>query len=126
MKTIRGALAAALLLTSALSVQAADYAHFRGPTWRLDLVNFLNGGNPPNPQKKCDPASVTGGFTSQGDVHVYCLTGSGFAGTYTLLLYPRHSPDQANNTIKALVDGQVARIFGFIGDDVYVLTWTKQ
>jgi hypothetical protein len=126
MKTIRGALAAALLLTSALSVQAADYAHFKGPGWRNELVNFLNGGPAQTATKKCDPASVTGGISGQQDVHVYCLTGGGFAGTYTLLLYPRHLADQPNSTIKALVDGQVGRIFGFIGDDVYVLTWTKQ
>lgn len=118
MKTIRGALAAALVLTSALSVQAAEYYHFRGPNWRNGVVDWLKATT-------CDPASVTAGISGRDDVHVYCLN-TGFKGTYTLLLYPKHPPDRANNTIRALVDGQNARIFGFIGEDVYVLTWTKQ
>jgi len=118
MKTIRGALAAALLLTSAISVQAAEYQHLKGPTWRTGLDEFLKKFKP-------SPETVTGGITGQGDVHVYCIP-SQFGGTYTLLLYPKHPVDRANNTIKALVDGGNAKIFGFVGDDVYVLTWTKQ
>jgi hypothetical protein len=134
MKTIRSAFAAALFWTCTFPVHAADYAHFRGPNWRVDLQNWLNGiSSGAVAHGKCDPATVTGGISGRGDVHVYCLSSgsggggsSGGAGTFTLLLYPRHPLDQANNTLKALVDGGIARIFAFVGEDVYVLTWTKQ
>jgi hypothetical protein len=124
MKTIRGALAAALVvLTSAMSVQAAEYGHYSGSLWRNGVDEFLQPKDAKTP--KCTPESVTGGITGQDNVHIYCIRG-GFTGTYTLLLYPRHPVDRANLTIKALVDGGNARILGFIGDDAYVLTWTKQ
>ena len=45
---------------------------------------------------------------------------------YTLLLYPKHPIGRANPTLKALVDGGNVKIFGFVGDDAYVLTWTRQ
>jgi hypothetical protein len=120
MKPIRNAILAGLLLISALSAQAAEYVHFSGPTWRSDVEEFLKKWGP-------DPSTVTAGITGQGVVHIYCVPGgtNAFKGTYTLLLYPKHPTDRANNTIKALVDGGVAKIFGFVGDDVYVLTWTK-
>jgi hypothetical protein len=54
------------------------------------------------------------------------VRGSGYNGTYTLLLYPKHPVDRENSTIRALVDGGQTRIFGVVGDDMYVLTWTKQ
>lgn len=117
MKMIRGALAAVVVLASTLSAQAAEYQHLDGATWRAGIDEFLKKFKP-------DPSSVTGGITGRGDVHIYCVP-SQFTGTYTLLLYPRHPVDRANSTIKALVDGGNAKIFGFIGDDVYVLTWTK-
>ena len=118
MKTMRVALAAAFLLTSALSAQAAEYAHFTAATWRIGIVDFLKKFQP-------DPTSVTGGISGQYDVHVYCVKGQ-FTGTYSLLFYPKHPTDRANLTIQALVDGGNAKIFGFVGEDVYVLTWTKQ
>jgi hypothetical protein len=118
MKTIRGALIAALLLVCALPVQAAEYQHLKGPTWRTGVDEFLKKFKP-------SPETITAGITADGDVHIYCVPGQ-FTGTYTLLLYPRHPVDRPNNTIKALVDGGNAKIFGFVGDDAYVLTWTKQ
>ena len=117
MKAIRGALAAAFVLASALSVQAAEYQNLSGPTWRTGVEEFLKKFKP-------DPTTVTAGISGRGDVHIYCVPGQ-FVGTYTLLLYPKHPLNRPNSTIKALVDGGNAKIFGFVGDDVYVLTWTK-
>ena len=117
MKTIHGALAAALILMSAMSAQAAEYGYFKGPTWRTAVIDLLTRTKP-------DPANVTGGITGDLGVHVYVVPG-GFAGTYTLLLIPNHPTDRALGVLKALVDGGNARIFGFIGNDVYILTWTK-
>jgi hypothetical protein len=117
MKTIRGALAAALILISATAAHPADYQHFKGPTWRTTLIDYLNKSKP-------SPETVSGGISGDLDVHLYLVPGS-FSGTYTLLNFERHPPDRALGVIKALVDGGNAKIFGFVGTDVYVLTWTK-
>lgn len=118
MRTVQVGLVVAFLLTSAMSAQAAEYQHLKGPTWRTGLIEFLTKFKP-------DPQNVTGGITSEGDVHVYLVPGQ-FTGTYQLLQFVRHPTDRPVGTIKALVDGGNARIFSFVGEDLYVLTWTKQ
>jgi hypothetical protein len=117
MKTIRGALAAALMMISGMSAQAAEYGFFKGPTWRTALIDFIK-------QFKPNPENVTGGITGDLGVHVYLVPGQ-FTGTYSLLHIERHPADRALGIFKALVDGGNAKIFGFIGNDVYILTWTK-
>ncbi len=117
MKLTCAALAAALLVTLAPSAQAAEYQHFRGPKgWRSGVMEFLQRFKP-------DPASVTGGINGEFDVHVYLVPGQ-FNGSYKLL-HLKHSTVSASNTIKSLVDGGTAKILGFWGEDVYLLTWTK-
>lgn len=64
-------------------------------------------------------AQINGEF----DVHVYLVPGQ-FNGTYTLL-HLKHRANRGSTTFKALMDGGSAKIFGFVGDEVYVLTWTK-
>src|SRR5882757_6227934 len=113
MKMICGVLTAALLLTSAISADASEYQHFKGPkNWRTSLIEFLHRFKPA-------PETVSTGIAGDFDVHVYLVPGQ-FNGTYSIL-HMKHPPDRASNTIKSLVDGGTAKILGFIGEDVYVL-----
>jgi len=72
---------------------------------------------------KPNPEGITAGINGEFDIHVYLVPGN-FNGIYTVLRM-KHQTDKASNTLRSLIDGGTAKIFGFIGDDVYVLTWTK-
>ena len=117
MSAIRGIVAAAFLLTSAISANASEYQHFKGmKNWRAGVIEFLHRFKPA-------PEAVTSGINGEFDVHVYLVPGN-FNGTYTVLRM-KHQTEKASNTLKSLIDGGTAKIFGFAGEDVYVLTWTK-
>jgi hypothetical protein len=56
-------------------------------------------------------------------IHAYLVPGT-FAGIYSVQ-HMRHPPAAPQAAIRAIMDGGTGKVLGFMGDRVYVLTWTK-
>jgi hypothetical protein len=116
MKTICGMLTAALVLISPMAAQAAEYQGFDADKgWNATFLLWLQKYKPA-------PENVSIGIEGSR-IHAYLVAGT-FAGTYSVQRL-RHQPSTPNAAIRAIMDGGTGKMLGFIGDRVYLLTWTK-
>ena len=116
MKTICGVLTAALVLISTMAAQAAEYQAFdAGRGWNATFLQWLQKYKPA-------PENVSVGIEGPL-IHAYLVPGT-FAGIYSVQRM-RHPPGAPKAAIRAIMDGGTGKILGFMGDRVYLLTWTK-
>lgn len=116
MKPLLSILTAAFVLLSPMAVGAAEYQGFdaeRG--WNASFLQWLQKYKPA-------PENVSVGIEG-AHIHAYLVPGT-FAGMYSVQRL-RHPPTAPQAAIRAIMDGGTGKIIGFIGDRVYLLTWTK-
>jgi len=117
MKALFGLLATALVLLSPMAAGAAEYQEFDAAarSWSPSFLQWLQKYKPA-------PENVSVGI-DRAYIHAYLVPGT-FAGIYSIQRMT-HPPGKHQRAIRAIMDGGTGKILGFIGDHVYLLTWTK-
>jgi hypothetical protein len=71
MRTALSAFAAAFVLMSQVTAEAAEYLYLSGhaPNWRTSLLEWLH-------RQKPTPENITAGITDNFDIHVYAVLDS--------------------------------------------------